>query len=110
MSGGGGDGEYTQLEDGKIAKVQNQVKQVKGIMRENIQSVIKRGETLDQTLDQTEELADASQNFKSTSQQVRMAMCWQYVKTNIILVCTVLILLAIIITIAVCTTGGCKKK
>lgn len=44
---------------GKVAVLQGQVKEVQGVMRQNIESVIQRGERLDDLMDKTDELEAA---------------------------------------------------
>lgn len=47
-----------------MSAVQQQVDEVKGIMTQNIEKVLERGEKLDDLLDKTEELESSVSNFK----------------------------------------------
>ncbi|KAK8584945.1 hypothetical protein V6N13_138888 [Hibiscus sabdariffa] len=52
----------------KLAKVKAQVSEVKGVMMENIEKVLDRGEKIELLVDKTENLHQQAQDFRSHSQ------------------------------------------
>ncbi|KAI8899489.1 synaptobrevin, partial [Globomyces pollinis-pini] len=60
--------------------VQQEVDEVVGIMQSNITKVMERGDNLDRLQDQTENLQQASSQFKRGANQVRKEMWWKDMK------------------------------
>ncbi|ORY46212.1 synaptobrevin, partial [Neocallimastix californiae] len=61
------------------------VDEVVGIMQDNIQKVMDRGERLDTLQVKTEDLQQQSSNFKRGANRVRKQMWWKDMKLKIIL-------------------------
>ncbi|KAK9041018.1 hypothetical protein V6N11_016146 [Hibiscus sabdariffa] len=59
----------------KIAKVKAQVSEVKGVMMENIEKVLDRGEKIELLVDKTENLRSQAQDFRQQGTQMRRKMC-----------------------------------
>ncbi|CAD5124139.1 DgyrCDS12439 [Dimorphilus gyrociliatus] len=95
---------------GHIANLNNQVNEVKGIMTQNIESVLRRGENLEDLEDRTTALEDTSRVFQQTAKQVRRKYWWQNMKMRIILVLVVLAVIAVIVIIICASTGVFSKK
>ncbi|KAK8711700.1 hypothetical protein V6N13_146971 [Hibiscus sabdariffa] len=55
----------------KIAKVKAQVSEVKGVMMENIEKVLDRGEKIELLVDKTENLRSQAQDFRQQGTQMR---------------------------------------
>ncbi|KAG2488537.1 hypothetical protein HYH03_012856 [Edaphochlamys debaryana] len=93
----------------KVASVQKKVDEVKGIMTENIEKVLARGEKLELLTDKTENLMNEADRFQRTGRTLRRKMWWQNCKMKIVVAFAV-ILLAVVIFLLVCFSGGnCLK-
>ncbi|XP_060065721.1 vesicle-associated membrane protein 4-like [Ylistrum balloti] len=84
-------------EDPKINRLQNQVDDVVGIMKDNMGKVIDRGDRLEDLQDKSDNLASNSDLFRSRSRDLRKSMWWKNCKMKIILVLVIVIILAVII-------------
>ena len=60
--------------DSKTAQVQGEVDEVVGIMHDNINKVMQRGEQLETLQDKSANLQDSSQQFKRGASRVRKQM------------------------------------
>ncbi|CAL5395085.1 unnamed protein product [Camellia sinensis] len=100
----------------KLAKVKAQVTEVKGVMMENIEKVLDRGEKIELLVDKTENLhsqwfyrkADAcgeAQDFRQQGTKIRRKMWFQNMKIKLV-VLGIIIALILIIILSVC--GGFK--
>ncbi|ORY96879.1 synaptobrevin-domain-containing protein [Syncephalastrum racemosum] len=83
--------------DNKTARVQAQVNEVVGIMQDNIDQVMKRGERIDDLRGKTEDLQSTATHFRRGANQVRKRMWWKDLKWKIIIAVTIIVILAIII-------------
>ncbi|EFJ40035.1 hypothetical protein VOLCADRAFT_78158 [Volvox carteri f. nagariensis] len=93
----------------KVASVQKKVDEVKGIMTENIEKVLARGEKLELLTDKTENLMNEADRFQRQGRTLRRRMWLQNCKMKIVVAFAV-ILLAVIIFLLVCFSGGnCLK-
>ena len=63
-----------------FGKVKNQIEDVKGVMVENIEKVLARGEKIELLVDKTEALNQSAQKFKKASKSLKDAMWWKNVK------------------------------
>ncbi|CAL4897361.1 unnamed protein product [Urochloa decumbens] len=90
----------------RLSKVKAQVDQVKGIMMENIDKVIDRGESIDGLVTRTEQLHDQASDFRQQGARVRRKMWYQNMKIKLI-VLGIVIALILIIILSVCH-GICK--
>ncbi|KAF2304628.1 hypothetical protein P3X46_019985 [Hevea brasiliensis] len=92
----------------KLAKVQAQVSEVKGVMMENIEKVLDRGEKIELLVDKTQNLHQQAQDFRSTGTKIRRKMWLQNMKIKLI-VLGILIALILIIVLSVCKGFNCGK-
>ncbi|KAH6764845.1 vesicle-associated membrane protein 721 [Perilla frutescens var. hirtella] len=90
----------------KFAKVQAQVSEVKGVMMENIEKVLDRGEKIELLVDKTENLHNQAQDFRSAGTQIRRKMWLQNMKIKLI-VLAIIIALILIIVLSVCKGFKC---
>ncbi|ESO89037.1 hypothetical protein LOTGIDRAFT_228972 [Lottia gigantea] len=90
---------------GQMDVLQNQVDEVKGVMTQNIEKVIDRGERLEDLIDKTDELQAHSQAFQKTSKKISRKYWWKNTKMTIILVGVGLTLLTIVIIVILYSTG-----
>mmetsp|Transcript_14971 Transcript_14971/g.40963 ORF Transcript_14971/g.40963 Transcript_14971/m.40963 type:complete len:149 (+) Transcript_14971:2-448(+) len=68
------------LDEDKIARVKADMDDVKNVMVDNIEKVLKRGEKIELLVDKTDNLNQQSIRFKKHSSQLRQAMWWQNAK------------------------------
>ncbi|CAL5211037.1 unnamed protein product [Lathyrus oleraceus] len=90
----------------KLAKVKAQVSEVKGVMMENIDKVIDRGEKIEVLVDKTENLRFQAQDFRQQGTQLRRKMWYQNMKIKLI-VLAIIIALILIIVLSVCHGFSC---
>jgi vesicle-associated membrane protein 7 len=93
---------YNSAKTDKIAKVREEINQVKDVMIKNIDKVLERGEKIELLVDKTEVLDQHAFKFKKTSKKLARAMWWKYVKFTLILV----VILAIVIYIILAAACG----
>ena len=77
--------EYGTTQGGKqdaIGNVQNEIENVRGIMTENIERVLERGERIDLLIDKTDRLGGTAQDFRVSSRGLRRKMWWKNVKVS----------------------------
>ncbi|KOM37941.1 hypothetical protein LR48_Vigan03g132300 [Vigna angularis] len=92
----------------KLAKVKAQVSEVKGVMMENIEKVLDRGEKIELLVDKTENLRSQAQDFRQQGTKIRRKMWFQNMKIKLI-VLGILIALILIIVLSVCGGFHCGK-
>ncbi|XP_059660255.1 vesicle-associated membrane protein 721-like [Cornus florida] len=92
----------------KLAKVKAQVSEVKGVMMENIEKVLDRGEKIELLVDKTDTLHSQAQDFRSQGTQMRRKMWLQNMKIKLI-VLGILIALILIIILSVCGGSKCNN-
>lgn len=92
----------------KLAKVKAQVSEVKGVMMENIEKVLDRGEKIELLVDKTENLRSQAQDFRQQGTKLRKKMWFQNMKMKLI-VLGIIIALILIIVLSVCRGFKCSK-
>lgn len=60
-----------------LSAVKNQIEDVKGVMVENIEKVLERGEKIELLVDKTDRLNQQAFKFESSSRKLRQAMWWK---------------------------------
>ncbi|KAI0524949.1 putative vesicle-associated membrane protein 726 [Dendrobium catenatum] len=90
----------------KLAKVKAQVSEVKGVMMENIEKVLDRGEKIELLVDKTENLRSQAQDFRQQGTKIRRKMWLQNMKVKLI-VLGIIIALILIIVLSVCHGFKC---
>ncbi|KAG0455073.1 hypothetical protein HPP92_024005 [Vanilla planifolia] len=90
----------------KLAKVKAQVSEVKGVMMENIEKVLDRGEKIELLVDKTENLRSQAQDFRQQGTKMRRKMWLQNMKVKLI-VLGILIALILIIVLSICHGFKC---
>lgn len=100
-AGGGGD---------QISTLQSQVEEVKGVMTQNIERVLERGQRLEELMEKTTDLEASSSTFKKTARRVQRKMWWKNTRWTIILAVVAILIVAIIIIIILFSTGVLPPK
>ncbi|KAG9446909.1 hypothetical protein H6P81_013037 [Aristolochia fimbriata] len=90
----------------KLAKVKAQVSEVKGVMMENIEKVLDRGEKIELLVDKTEDLRSQAQDFRSQGTKMRRKMWLENMKIKLI-VLGIIIALILIIILSICHGFQC---
>lgn len=89
----------------KLQQLQSEIDSVKGIMMQNIDQLLERGERIDVLVGQTSELADQSDAFFDNSRTLRKKMWWKNVKLMLLIGFVIVLVIFVIVLIA---CGGFK--
>lgn len=73
------------------------LEEVKGVMRDNIEKVMERGEKLDDVLEKSDNLLSESDLFKKRSTDLQRAMCLR--KAKLIAIPVVILIIVIILIV-----------
>ncbi|KAE9617558.1 hypothetical protein Lalb_Chr03g0036621 [Lupinus albus] len=92
----------------KLAKVKAQVSEVKGVMMENIEKVLDRGEKIEMLVDKTDNLRSQAQDFRTQGTKVKRKMWIQNMKMKLIVFGIVLALI-LIMFMSICRGFSCLK-
>ncbi|KAK9671516.1 hypothetical protein RND81_12G035500 [Saponaria officinalis] len=90
----------------KLAKVKAQVNEVKGVMMENIEKVLDRGEKIELLVDKTEDLRSQAQDFRKQGTQLKRKMWYENAKMKMI-VFGIVGALILIILLSICPGLKC---
>lgn len=89
---------YERLESvDKVAAVSVQVEEVKGVMQNNIESVLRNQENIETLLDQTDTMKNEATGFQRSANRAKDKMWWKNVKLQIVIIILVLVLVGGII-------------
>ena len=80
-----------------IGNVQQEIESVRGIMTENIERVLERGERIDLLVDKTDRLGVGAHDFRVRSRGLKRRMWWKNVKLMALLIVVVIFLLYLFI-------------
>jgi len=96
--------EYGTTKAGKddaISNVQSEINDVRGIMTQNIERVLERGERIDLLVDKTDRLGGSAHDFRVRSRGLRRKMWWRNARILALLIVVVIFL------IYLCVGFGC---
>ena len=79
--------------DDAITNVQHDIDNVKGIMTENIERVLERGERIDLLVDKTDRLGVGAHDFRMRSRGLKRQMWWKNMKLMVLLGVVVIFLI-----------------
>ncbi|BBN16564.1 vesicle-associated membrane protein 7 [Marchantia polymorpha subsp. ruderalis] len=91
----------------KLSKIKAQVSEVKGIMMDNIEKVLDRGEKIEVLVDKTDNLRTQADNFQRQGRQLRRKMWLQNFKVKLI-VLAIIIVVILIIWLSICKGFKCN--
>lgn len=80
-----------------ITNTQQEIDNVKGIMTENIERVLERGERIDLLVDKTDRLGVGAHDFRMRSRSLKRQMWWKNMKLMVMLVVVAVFLLYLLI-------------
>ncbi|XP_006349937.1 putative vesicle-associated membrane protein 726 isoform X2 [Solanum tuberosum] len=92
----------------KLSKVKAQVSEVKGVMMENIEKVLDRGEKIELLVDKTDNLRSQAQDFRQQGTKIRRKMWYENMKIKLVVFSIILVLILIII-LSVCPGFKCTS-
>ncbi|EPS71680.1 hypothetical protein M569_03080, partial [Genlisea aurea] len=90
----------------KLAKVKAQVTEVKGVMMQNIEKVLDRGEKIELLVDKTENLRSQAQDFRKQGTRMKRKMWVKNMKIKLI-VFGIFVALALVVFLSVCHGFKC---
>ncbi|EOA39215.1 hypothetical protein CARUB_v10012187mg [Capsella rubella] len=90
----------------KLSKVKAQVTEVKGVMMENIEKVLDRGEKIELLVDKTENLRSQAQDFRTQGTKMKRKLWFENMKIKLI-VFGIVVALILIIVLSVCPGFKC---
>ncbi|XP_052207106.1 putative vesicle-associated membrane protein 726 isoform X2 [Diospyros lotus] len=90
----------------KLAKVKAQVTEVKGVMMENIEKVLDRGEKIELLVDKTENLRSQAQDFRQQGTKIKRKMWFHNMKIKLV-VFGIFVALVLIIILSICPGFKC---
>lgn len=93
-----------------IANVQAEIDNVRGIMTENIERVLERGERIDLLVDKTDRLGGSATDFRVRSRGLRRRMWWKNVKLMVLLVVVVIFLVYLLVGFGCGLPGKLKRS
>lgn len=96
-------------EGDKMGRIREQIEGVKTLMLENIDSVLERGERIDNLCERTEALKEEAAGFHDNSRSLKRKMQWRNIKLLLAIIFLVL-LLGLIISMVVCGINYKKCK
>ncbi|KAL5491955.1 hypothetical protein EMCRGX_G017335 [Ephydatia muelleri] len=96
-----------QAQGGKVGVLRNQVDEVKGVMRQNIEKVMQREEKLQDLGERAEILSHDANNFQRSAVKVRNKLWWQNKKLWIILI-SIIVLIILLVVGAIAIPLGIK--
>ncbi|KAI1007100.1 ATP-dependent RNA helicase [Podosphaera aphanis] len=91
-----------------IQSVQGEIAKVRGIMCENIDSLLERGDRIDLLVDKTDRLGGGAYDFRLRSRRLRRKMWWNNIKLMSLLVLTIVFLVYLFVGFA-CGLPGWSK-
>lgn len=88
--------DYGTTQSGKqdaIQNVQGEIDNVRGIMSQNIESLLERGERIDLLVDKTDRLGGSAHEFRVRSRNLRRQMWFKNIKLMALLVVVIVFLI-----------------
>jgi len=82
-----------------INRVRQQLDEVKGVMVENIEKVLERGEKIELLVDKTDKLNQQAFKFEKSSKKLKNAMWWRNLKMKLVIAFVVILVLYVIISL-----------
>lgn len=92
-----------------FANVQSEIDNVRGIMTENIERVLERGERIDLLVDKTDRLGGSARDFRVRSRGLRRRMWWKNVKLMVILGVVIVFLVYLLVGFGCGLPGKCAS-
>eukprot|EP01115_Flamella_aegyptia_P001023 TRINITY_DN115955_c0_g1_i1.p1 TRINITY_DN115955_c0_g1~~TRINITY_DN115955_c0_g1_i1.p1 ORF type:complete len:108 (+),score=40.92 TRINITY_DN115955_c0_g1_i1:89-412(+) len=81
----------------KEQEILNQVEEVKGIMHNNIDKMVKNIDNLEVLQDKTDNMRESSLQFRKGARDLKSKMWWKNLKAQLVIALVIIIILTIII-------------
>ncbi|CAI5474074.1 unnamed protein product [Closterium sp. Yama58-4] len=91
----------------KFAKIKAQVAEVKGVMKDNIEKVLQRGEKMELLAEKADVLSTQASQFKKQGTEIKKKMWWENMKVKAVVI-GILVVLALIIWLSICHGFTCQ--
>eukprot|EP00271_Cylindrocystis_brebissonii_P015646 TRINITY_DN385_c0_g7_i1.p1 TRINITY_DN385_c0_g7~~TRINITY_DN385_c0_g7_i1.p1 ORF type:complete len:230 (-),score=48.08 TRINITY_DN385_c0_g7_i1:106-795(-) len=91
----------------KLAKIQAQVSEVKGVMRDNIDKVLQRGEKFESLVEKTDDLREKANIFQKRTTEIRSKMWYENLRTKMVII-ILFVILGLIIWVSICNGFTCS--
>ncbi|KAF2861813.1 synaptobrevin-domain-containing protein [Piedraia hortae CBS 480.64] len=91
-----------------FANVQSELDNVRGIMTENIERVLDRGERIDLLVDKTDRLGGSARDFRMRSRGLKRKMWWKNVRMMVLLTVVIVLLVYLLVGFG-CGLPGWEK-
>lgn len=105
--------EYGSTQAGRndaMSKAQKEIDDVKGIMTENIERVLERGERIDLLVDKTDRLGGTARDFRVRSRGLRRRMWWKNVRLMALLAIVLVFLIYLLVGFGCGLPGTCPAS
>jgi len=86
----------------KIEEIKEQLSDTKGVMLQNIDHILDRGDKIELLIDKTEDMNDQSKQFSRKSRTLRRKMWLKNMKTKLLITLIILFLIYILLSMACC--------
>ncbi len=84
----------------KIEEIKEQLSDTKGVMLQNIDHILDRGDKIELLIDKTEDMNDQSKQFSRKSRTLRRKMWLKNMKTKLLITLIILFLIYILLSMA----------
>jgi predicted nucleic acid-binding Zn-ribbon protein len=91
-----GSSSYTQNKDPKIQEIQQNIKQVQGIMEDNIKKTLDRGDKMQDLEDKSRRLEEDSKGFNDGAKRLHRQLWWKNKKMTMIIILVILAIIGIL--------------
>ncbi|KAK1822671.1 hypothetical protein LTR12_002810 [Friedmanniomyces endolithicus] len=81
----------------QLKQLMNEIENVRGIMTENIERVLERGERIDLLVDKTDRLGGSARDFRVRSRGLRRQMWWKNVRLMVLMVVVIIFLVYLLV-------------
>jgi len=88
---------WTEVQGDGLGDMRNQVNEVTGIMRQNIESVLQRGDALDDMVDRAGDLQATADVFHTQSTAINRTLFWKNVRQKLCIIVVFLVIFAVLI-------------
>jgi len=94
----------------KAAQVQSKVDEARGIVTDNLERVLQRGERLELLTDRSDDLITESALFHRHARALRWRLAWGDARTKLAAAAVVLLVVLLVLLLVCALRGGCSTK
>ena len=92
----------------EITALNDKIGLVKSAMSENINTVLENGVKIDDLVTRSENLSLSASDFRTNATRLRNKLWWRNIRMKLMIAAIIIVILTILITVIVCTSGACK--